>query len=220
VQTAQGILQKAGVKTLYSKVYPAENPDYKAGADAVAATGAQMVVLGSVDVPTVTAFMQAFEQQHYNPAIFAAAAGPDQGAAFLSAVGAGNATGAMVPDGWYAGLANPLSQAMVKAYLAKYGGTASEINADVAEAYSVGEVTADAITATKSVSNASIIKYLHSGVALQTVQGPAHFNSAGENTAADMFIFQWQPGSKFVQVLPTGSTGSVAILNPKPHWAS
>ena len=80
VSTAQGILQKAGVKTVYSKIYPAENPDYKAGADAVAATGAQMVVLGSVDVPTVTAFMQAFEQQHYNPSIFAAAAGPDQGA--------------------------------------------------------------------------------------------------------------------------------------------
>ena len=220
VQTAQGILQKAGVRTVYSKVYPAENPDYKAGADAVAATGAQMVVLGSVDVPTVSAFMQAFEQQHYNPSVFAAAAGPDQGAAFLSAVGAGNATGAMAPGGWYGGVPNPLSQAMVKAYLAKYGGTASDINADVAEGYSVGEVAADAITATKSVSNASIIKYLHSGVTLQTVQGPAHFNSAGENTAADMFIFQWQTGSKFVQVLPSSAAGSVAILNPKPHWAS
>jgi branched-chain amino acid transport system substrate-binding protein len=220
VETAQGILQKAGVKTVYSKVYPAENPDYKAGADAVAATGAQMVVLGSVDVPTVTAFMQAFEQQHYNPSVFAAAAGPDQGAAFLSAVGAGNATGAMAPGGWYAGLPNPLSQAMVKAYLAKYGGTPSSINADVAEGYSVGEVAADAITATKSVSNASIIKYLHSGVTLQTVQGAAKFNSAGENTSADMFIFQWQPGSKFVQVLPSSAAGSVAVLNPKPHWAS
>jgi ABC-type branched-subunit amino acid transport system substrate-binding protein len=109
---------------------------------------------------------------------------------------------------------------MVKAYLAKYGGTASTINADVAEGYSVGEVAADAITATKSVSNAKIISYLHSGVTLQTVQGAAKFNSAGENTSADMFIFQWQPGSKFVQVLPTGVTGSVAILNPKPRWAS
>ena len=45
-ETAQGILQKAGVKTVYSKVFPAENPDYKAGADQVAATGAQMVVHG------------------------------------------------------------------------------------------------------------------------------------------------------------------------------
>ncbi|HUY52215.1 MAG TPA: amino acid ABC transporter substrate-binding protein [Streptosporangiaceae bacterium] len=219
-QTAQAILQKAGVRTVYSKIFPAENPDYKAGADAVAATGAQMVVLGSVDVPTATAFMQAFEQQHYNPKIFAASAGPDQGQSFLSSVGAKNATGIMVPDGWYGGLPNPLSQAMVKAYIAKYGGTASDINADVAEGYSVGEITAAAVTATKSLDNAKIIKYLHSGVTLQTVQGPEKFSSNGQNIVAQKFIFQWQNGSKFVQVLPTSATGSVAVVNPKPNWGS
>ena len=100
-EAAQSILQKAGIKTVYSKVFPAENPDYKAGADAVAATGAQLVVLGTVDVPTVTAFIQAFEQQHYNPKILASTGGPDQGQSFLSAVGAKNATGIMVPNGWY-----------------------------------------------------------------------------------------------------------------------
>jgi branched-chain amino acid transport system substrate-binding protein len=218
--TAQGILQKAGVKTVYSKIYPAENPDYKAGADSVAATGAEMVVLGSVDVPTASAFMQAFEQQHYNPKIFAATAGPDQGAAFLKTVGTKNATGIMVPNGWYGGVQNPLSQAMVAAYIAKYGGTPSDINADVAEAFSVGETAADAVTATKGLDNAKIISYLHSGVTLQTVQGPAHFNSVGENTTADKFIFQWQTGGKFVQVLPTAASGSVSIVNPKPLWGS
>ena len=73
----------------------------------MAATGAQAVVLGSTDVPTVAAFMQAFEQQHYNPKMFICAAGPDQGAAFTSAVGKGNATGMMVPNGWYPGYAEP-----------------------------------------------------------------------------------------------------------------
>ena len=42
--------------------------------------------LGTVDVPTVAAFMKAFQQQRYNPKILAAT-GPDQGAAFLKAVG-------------------------------------------------------------------------------------------------------------------------------------
>jgi branched-chain amino acid transport system substrate-binding protein len=218
--TAQSILQKAGVKTVYSKVFPAENPDYKAGADAVAATNAQMVVLGSVDVPTANAFITAFRQQHYNPKIFAASAGPDQGQAFLSAVGANNATGIMVPNGWYGGEPNALSQAMVKAYIAKYGGTASDINADVAEGYSVGETLAAAVKATKSLDNSKIIHYLHSGVTIQTVQGPAKFASNGMNVVASKFIFQWQQGSKFVQVLPTSADGSVAIVNPKPNWGS
>ena len=220
-EAAQAILQKAGIKTVYSKVFPAENPDYKAGADSVAATGAQMVVLGAVDVPTSAAFIQAFEQQHYNPKIFVATSGPDQGAAFAKAIGGtSNATGIMVPGGWYGGIQNPLSEAMVKDYIAKYGGTAADINADVAEAYSVGEITAEAVTATKGTDNSKIIKYLHSGVTLQTVQGPVKFNSSGENTVAQKFIFQWQKGGAYNLVLPTNATGAVPIINPKPSWSS
>jgi branched-chain amino acid transport system substrate-binding protein len=219
VQLAQSELQPLGIKTAYSKIFPEEVPDYKPNADLVAATGAQMVVLGSTDVPTVSSFMQAFEQQHYNPKIFIAAAGPDQGSAFTSTVGVANATGMMVPDAWYPGYANATSQAMVSEYVAKYGGTASGVNADVAEAYSVGEVTAAAVKATGGTVGSKIIAYLHSGVTLQSVQGPVKFNSLGENVRAIAFIFQWQDG-KFVQVLPASAAGSVKILNPKPDWAS
>jgi branched-chain amino acid transport system substrate-binding protein len=218
VQLTQSNMQAMGIKTLYSKIFPEEESAYKAPADDVAATGAQMVVLGSTDVPTVSAFMTAFEQQHYSPKIFIAAAGPDQGAAFTSAVGTANATGMMVPNAWYGGSPNPLSQTMVKAYVAKYGGTASDINADVAEAYSVGEVVDQAVTHNKSLSNSALISYLHSGVTLQSVQGPVRFNALGENLVATAFIFQWQDG-KFVQVLPVGATGSVKIIYPKPNWA-
>ena len=90
----------------------------------------------------------------------------------------------MVPNGWYGGVANALSQAMVKAYIAKYGGTAADINADVAEGYSVGETLAAAVAATKSLQNSKIISYLHSGVTIQTVQGPAKFASNGMNVVA------------------------------------
>jgi len=220
VQTVQGILQKVGIKTVYSEIYPGASQDYKAGADAVAATRAQMVVLGSVDVPTVSAFITAFEQRHYSPEILAASSGPDQGAAFLKAIGGSrNATGIFVPNGWYGGEQNPLSQAMVSAYRAKYRGSASDINADVAEAYSVGETAAGAINATHSVSNAKIISYLHSGVTLHTVQGPAQFNGVGENVGSNVFIFQWQEGAKFVQALPVGAPGSVPIVIRKPAWS-
>ena len=219
VQNAQAILQKAGVKTVYSKIFPAENPAYKAGADAIAALKPDMVVIGSPDVPGVQSVMQAFMQQHYNPKILAASAGPDQGSAFLSAIGGPtNATGTMVPNGWYPGFNNPLSHAFVNAYIAKYGGTPADINADAAEAYSVGDTLAAAVNATHSLSNTKVISYLHSGVTVQTVQGPAKFNAIGQNVAASHFIFQWQTGAKFVQVLPTTAQGSVAIVNPKPAW--
>ncbi len=218
VQRVQGIMEAAGIKTVYSKIFPEEEPDYLPNADIVAGDKPEAVVLGSTDVPTVASFMHGFEQQHYNPKVFVAAAGPDQGQSFLSAVGTSNADGMMVPDAWYPGYNNATSRALVAEYVKKYGGSASDVNADVAEAYSVGEVTAQAVKATGGTTGSKIIAYLHSGVTLSSVQGPVKFNSLGENVKAIAFIFQWQNG-KFVQVLPVGAQGSVPVLYPKPNWA-
>jgi branched-chain amino acid transport system substrate-binding protein len=216
---AEGLMQKAGIKTVYSKIFPEEVPDYLPNAVIVAGKAPEVVVLGSTDVPTVSSFMSGFEQQHYNPKVFIADAGPDQGAAFLSAVGTANADGMMVPDAWYPGYDSASSKAMVAAYVKQYGGTASDVNADVAEAYSVGEITADAVKATGGTNGSKIIHYLHSGVTMQSVQGAVMFNSLGENVKAIAFIFQWQNGN-FVQVLPKNAAGSVPILFPKPNWSS
>jgi branched-chain amino acid transport system substrate-binding protein len=217
---AQKILQAAGIKILYNKVFPAEVTDYAPIATSVAATKAQAFLLGSVDVPTVSAFIHAFIQQHYSPKAFIATAGPDQGAAFLSAIGgASNAEGIMVPNGWFPGYANATSQKMVNEYVAKYGGSPSDVNADVAEAYSVGQIVAQAVAATHSLDNSKIIAYLHSGVTLQSVQGPVKFDSLGENGAAAAFAFQWQKGT-LEQVLPVGATGSKQPEYPKPNWGS
>ena len=219
VQLAETLLHNLGITTVYNNVFPEDPTQYKAPAQAVAASGAQLVVLGSTDVPTVQAFMQAFEQAHYTPKLFIAAAGPDQGSAFTSAVGTGNANGMMVPNGWYPGYQNTASQQMVSEYVKQYGGSASSVNADVAEAYSVGQVIAQAVTATAGTDNAKIIAYLHSGVELNTVQGTVKFDALGENGAAAAFVFQWQKGN-FYQVLPTGTGGSVQILATKPAWAN
>ena len=220
VQLAQQMLSALGVKTVYSKIFPEEVADYKAPADQVAASGAQIVVLGSTDVPTVAAFMQAFEQQHYTPKLFIAAAGPDQGTAFLSVVGKGNAIGMMVPNGWYPGFSDPASQTLISEYVAKYGGTPSDVSADVAEAYSVGQVMEQAIVATGGTDNAKIISYLHGNVTLTSVQGPVKFDSLGENGASDAFVFQWQTGDVFNQVLPSNAAGSKPIIATKPAWTS
>jgi branched-chain amino acid transport system substrate-binding protein len=225
VQLAEQKLHALGVKTLggtsgfIASPFPEVPSSYPTAAAEVASMHPDIVVLGSTDVPTVQAFMKVFEQRNYTPKMFIAASGPDQGAAFTSAVGAGNAAGMMVPNGWYPGFNNAVSKAMVSEYVKLYGGSASGVNADVAEAYSVGEVAAAAIRATGGTDNTKIIQYLHSGVTIQTVQGPVQFNSLGENVAADAFVFQWQDnGTKFVQVLPQGDSGSDPILATKPAW--
>jgi branched-chain amino acid transport system substrate-binding protein len=222
VQTAQKDLEALGIRTLYSDKPFKEVPSaYQAPAQAVATANAQIVVLGATDVPTVATFMKAFEAAHYNPKIFIAVSGPDQGQTFEGTVGKANADGMMVPDGWYGAYSNALSSAMVEEYIARYGGLASAINADVAEAFSVGEVAADAITKTSGTDNAKIMRYLHGPVTVQTVQGPARFDNLGENESPESaaFISQWQSGS-YVQVLPAGFAGSTQIQYPKHPWGS
>jgi branched-chain amino acid transport system substrate-binding protein len=217
IPVAQGILQAAGVKTLSSKVFPAEVTDFTPIASQVSSEKPDAFVLGSVDVPTVSAFVHTFVQQHFNPKAFVATAGPDQGAAFVKAVGAGNANGIFVPNGWFPGFQKADSQQMVKSYIAKYGGSASDINADVAEGYAVGQVVAQAVKATGGFDNAKIISYLHSGVTLDSVQGPVKFDSLGENTAQKALTFQWQKAS-YVQTLPTSTPGSKPPVYPKPAF--
>ena len=227
VQLAKQKLQALGNRTDSSPAianpFPEQPSSYGPAALAVAALHPEIVVLGSTDVPTVQEFMKVFAQKHYTPKMFIAAAGPDQGAAFTSAVGAGNAVGMMVPNGWFPLFNNAASKKMVDEYVQLHGGTKSGVNADVAEAYSVGQVAAQAIQATGGTDNTAIIKYLHSGVPLATVQGSVQFNSLGENGAAASFVFQWQrhkTGSQvdFVQVLPQGVAGTGSILATKPAW--
>ncbi len=126
----------------------------------------------------------------------------------------------MVPNGWFGGYPNALSHVMVQDYIAKYGGTAADINADVAESYSAGQVEAAAVTATNSLSQQAIINWLHKPTTtVQTVLGPVQFNNSGRNTliAPSALIFQWQPGQggaglpQFVQVLPN-AVGSKNII--------
>ena len=179
VMRAQTILEKAGITTVYSNssapYQKTTTAALAADADKVAAAHPQIVLIGSVDVPTVSAFINEFKRLRFNPQMIIAAAGPDQGTNFLDAVGTSTADGIMVPNTWYGGLPNALSHVMVQEYIARYGGTAAEINGDVAEAYSAGQVMADAVGSV-GLSQQKIIAFLHSrGTQVNTVQGLAHW---------------------------------------------
>ena len=224
VKTVRGIFTRAGIKDVYSHspYNPAATPaQLEADAKIVAAKHPGIVVLGSIAVGTVRAFMRGFAAAGWTPKLFIASSGPDQGQAFLNAVGTGNAIGTMVPNGWYGAFPNALSHVMVQDYIAKYGGTASDINADVAESYSAGEVIQAAVRATGGTNQQKLANWLHANP-VPTVLGTVKFGANGENVLAknSALIFQWQLGSggtgaKFVQVLPVGKLGSVSVDGTK-----
>jgi branched-chain amino acid transport system substrate-binding protein len=216
VDLAKLLLVQGGVKTVSYQVYPAQTTDYTPIADTVVVSGAQLVVCGT-QLPDISAFIGRFKQLHYNPRMLIATAGPDQGSAFLKAIGGTtSAEGVLVPNGWYPQATNPGNAEMVKAYLARYGGTADQISADVAEAYAVGQVASQAITKVKSLDNAKLMAELHSGESFQSVQGPVKFDGTGQNIAAQAYLFQWQKGV-LLPVYPVAVAAAPTEF-PKPQW--
>jgi branched-chain amino acid transport system substrate-binding protein len=216
IDLAKKLLEQGGVKTVYYHVYPAATTkDYIPFANGVIESGAQVVILGTL-LPDVAAFINTFKQQRYNPEALIATAGPDAGSDFIKAVGLKSTEGVYVPNGWYPEANNFQNVQMVQDYLTTYGGSANDINADVAEAYSVGQVVSQAMEKIQSINNAALTRELHSGDTFNSVQGAVKFDSTGQNTLALAYLFQWQHGT-FIPVYPS----SVAAANPefpKQQW--
>ena len=217
IDTAKALFEQQGIKTASYQVYPAETTDYNPIADKIIASGAKVVVVGTL-LPDVSAFIQRFKQQHFNPQALIATAGPDQGDQFTKAIGGTKSAEAiMVPNGgWFAQATTPGNAQMVQEYIAKYGGTADGISSDVAEGYSVGQVIQQAVTKIGSLDNQKLIAELHSGATYTTVQGPVKFDNTGQNTAATAYLFQWQNGS-LVPIYPA-NVATAQPEYPKPNW--
>lgn len=220
VDGARAYLQSHGFRTAVYKVYPAETTDYSPITSAIVASGAKIVVLGS-GAPDGETFIQQMIQDKFNPQLLVEAAGPDEGASFVKAIGASNDEGIMVPNTWYPGAPYPGNQQMISTYMKLFGSSVQNnpqsISADVAEAFAAGQVLAEAVNHIGSLSNSRLEAYLHSGATFSTVQGPVRFQPDGENGAASPFIFQWQH-QKLVPVLPQGLPGVRPIEKTKPTW--
>jgi branched-chain amino acid transport system substrate-binding protein len=214
VDKAKSLLEAAGVRTVYYKVYPSEPIDYTPLALQVANSKADAVILGT-QVPDAIAFVKTFISQHYNPKTLIETAGPDQGAQYSAKLGA-NTEGIMVPAGWTSGAQAYGNPTFVAEYIAKYGGTAADISADSAEAYSVGQVVEQAATKASSIDNQKLIDTLHTGT-YQMVQGPMGFDAVGKPTGGvGVFVEQWQNGNA-VFVYPT-TVAAAPPEYPKHDW--
>jgi branched-chain amino acid transport system substrate-binding protein len=214
VDKAKSLLDAGGITSVYYKVYPAETTDFTPIALQIASSKADAVILGT-QIADAIAFPKTFIQQHYNPKTIIATTGPDQGKTYSDALGA-NTEGIMVPAGWTPSATAYGNTNFVNEFIAKYGGTAADISADSAEAYSVGQVVDQAATKANSIDNTKLIAALHTGT-YQTVQGPMGFDSTGKpQGGVGVYIEQWQNGNA-VFVYPT-SVAAQAPEYPKRNW--
>lgn len=219
IDTARQLLNVPGGPTevLYEK-YSAENADPVGPAQKVVAAHADIVLIGSLGLQDCQAYMKTFIQQHYNPKLIIATAGPDAGSDFENAIGKRNTEGLLVPnDGWWPGVKSYQNADFVQLITSKYKIGPADIPSDSVQAFSVGQVLAQALSKTKSLDNTRLMQELRTDT-FQSLQGPVAFASDGQNKLAVAFLFQWQK-QNLLPVYPQ-EQAQANVEYPKPAWAT
>jgi branched-chain amino acid transport system substrate-binding protein len=207
----RGLLDKAGVKTVYKTIYPSETTDMGPVIQKVASKHPDAVI-GGTQNGDAYAQVKAMIQQKFSPKFLFLTNGPNDPAEFPSKVGAKNVNGIFATGDWFPQEKSPGNAAFVKAYAKAYGKGA--IDPTSAEAYAAGQVVQDVAAKIHSIDNKRIISTLHTG-SWPTVEGVLRWNSIGEPQGSDLLV-EWING-KLYPVFPK----SVALhkpVVPKPAW--
>jgi branched-chain amino acid transport system substrate-binding protein len=129
-------------------------------------------------------------------------------------VGAANADGTFSTGDWFPQAKTTGNADFIKAYIAKYGGTAASIDQTAAESFACGQLLELVAQRTGKIDNATIISALHSGT-WPTVEGDLSWDADGAPQGADILV-QWV-GGQLQPVFPADQ----ALTSPiaKPAWA-
>jgi branched-chain amino acid transport system substrate-binding protein len=205
-------LEAAGIKTVYSKVYPSETTNFDAIASAVKASRADVVAQGAVFEDGV-GLVRSFIKAGYNPRIFFQTSAPSNGDQYAKGVGSANTEGIFYAVSWSPDAKYPLNQEFVQAYQKKYNGVPEE---DAADAFAAAQVLQKAVEAVGSVDDQTkLSEWLHSNK-VDTILGPLSWDQAGAPQQA-FILAQWQGGTSKI-VLPQDQANAPKIVNPKPNW--
>lgn len=205
--------EAAGIKTVYKQVYPSETQDLSPVMAALAATKPDVIV-GGTQSEDAYSQVKSLVQLNYNPKFMFQSNGANSPLEFPDKVGRGNTAGIFSSADWFPGSQAQGSAAFTKAYVAKFGGTAQQVDDSSAEAYAVGQLIQEIAQKTGKIDNATIISSLHSGT-WPTILGDLSWSANGSPKGAFNLV-QWQ-GGKLLPVFPS-SIAQATPLATKPNW--
>lgn len=210
---AQATLEAAGIKTVYHDVYPPTQTDFASIAAAVKASGAD-IVLGGTIFEDAVASVQAYASINYQPKAIYFTSGPGTVGPFKQALG-DKVNGIFTGDGWIQASKAPNNDKFVAEYKAMFP-TETDISTEAAEGYSVGQVLQAAVTATQSLDNTKIADWLHANP-VQTIQGKIGWDELGRPNGSYL-LEQYLSGTLNV-VAPADDPNKAADpVYPKPNW--
>jgi branched-chain amino acid transport system substrate-binding protein len=212
--TVRARFETAGIKTVYEGTYPAETPDLTPIVAKMAAAKPDVVVGGTQSADAYQ-LVKAMVQLRLNPKWLYMSNGANSPSEFPDKVGANNTAGVFSSGDWFPDSTATGSADFVKAYIAKFGGSASGIDNSSAEAYAAGQVLELIAQRTGKIDNETIINTLHSGT-WPTLLGDLSWNADGAPQGSYQLV-QWIDGA-LKPVYPKDIAQAAPIV-PKPDWA-
>ncbi|MDI3298130.1 MAG: amino acid ABC transporter substrate-binding protein [Bacillota bacterium] len=205
-------LEACGVKTVYKQIYPPDTTNFDTIAQAIKASGAELVAEGAVFTDGV-GLIRSFQKVGYSPKVLFETSAPSETDQFKGAIGVANTEGIFFTTSWSPAASYPMNREFLDTYHQMFNG--EEPAEDAADAFAAAQVLQAAVEAVGSLDQEKIADWLHSHT-VQTILGPLSWDADGAPQQA-FILAQWQGGAPQV-VLPEAVATSRQIVFPKPGW--
>jgi len=212
IESMQSQLEKLGVKTVYSKVYPADTANFQTTASAIAAAKPDLVAQGAVFEDGV-GLVRSLKQVGYSPKMLFQTSAPSNAGQYSSGIGEANTEGVFYTVSWNENAKTPKNAEFVKAYADRFKGeTPAE---DAADAFAAAQVLQQAVEKVGSLDQTKLADYLHSNPTT-TILGPLSWDKTGA-PQNKFLLAQWQ-GGKVQIVAPKSAATTTKSIPVKPDW--
>jgi ABC-type branched-subunit amino acid transport system substrate-binding protein len=189
IESMEKQLTSLGVKSVYSKVYPAETANFQTTASAMAAKKPDLIAQGAVFEDGV-GLVRSLKQVGYSPKMLFQTSAPSNAGQYSSGIGEANTEGVFYTVSWNENAETPKNAEFVKAYADKFK---NEVPAeDAADAFAAAQVLQQAVEKVGSLDQTKIADWLHSNET-STILGPLSWDKTGA-PQNDFLLAQWQSG--------------------------
>ena len=211
IESLQKQLEGAGVRTVYSTVYPADTTNFQPVASAIAAEKPDLVAQGAQFEDGIGA-VRSLQQIGFSPKVFFQTNAPGNGKQYTDGIGEANAEGVFYCTSWSENAKTPQNAEFSAEYRKRFGSVPAE---DAADGFAAGQVLQAAVGAVGKIDQTALADWLHAN-SVQTILGTLKWAQTGEPQTTFM-LAQWQAG-KVEVVAPKEAATTEKIVFPKPAW--
>ncbi len=220
---APGYIRSAGMELVYHEQWPEEGfSDWLVLANSVKNSGADLVIALMASPEEASQFARALKTVKHNPKHLILSQGTQS--EFLEALGK-SAEGTIIMSAWHADAPYNGSLAGKQMnnsdFVAAYQKTNGKLpDEDVAITFALCQGVDQAVRATKSVDNATLMKWLKArspSDPVSTVMGAFSWDETGLPLNKSFLMVQWQ-NDRLEFIYPINEFKASSIVSPKPAW--